>query len=110
DGERLPDGTYSYELSLAPSLSAAAREALLAARGKDDDPEEVRATRKRAMPAPLVQSGAFSIANGVVIVAGAIEEGSGKVSKATVSSRLSGNNPSQPAAKTAQHHPLMIKS
>lgn len=106
EGERLPDGTYTYELSLAPSLSTAAHEALLAARGKDDEPEEVRATRKRAMPAPLVQSGAFSILNGTVIVAGAIEEGGrSPVSKVTAPSRI---NSVQTVAKNPQHHPLMI--
>lgn len=109
EGERLPDGTYTYELSLAPSLSQAAREALLAARGKDDEPEEVRATRKRAMPAPLVQSGAFSILNGAVIVAGAIEEGGrSPVSKVSAPSQLSANNAVQTAAKTQKHHPLLI--
>src|ERR1044072_5297029 len=109
EGERLPDGTYTYELSLAPSLSQAAREALLAARGKDDEPEEVRATRKRLQPAPLVQSGAFSILNGAVIVAGAIEEGGrSPVSKVTTPSQLSANNPVQTAAKTQKHHPLLI--
>lgn len=72
-GERLPDGQYSYELRLTPIFSPAVKEALAAARGKDDDPEAVRATRKRAIPPNLVDSGGFSITNGVVIVAGATE-------------------------------------
>src|SRR6185436_6455791 len=45
-GERLPDGQYIYELRMTPSLSPEAKEALAAARGKDDDAESVRATRK----------------------------------------------------------------
>ena len=47
-GERLPDGVYTYELRLSPVLSATAKEKLATSRGKDDDTEEVRATRKRA--------------------------------------------------------------
>src|SRR5688500_847962 len=47
DGERLPDGIYTYELRLAPVLSTGARAQLKAARGKDDEAESVRSTRKR---------------------------------------------------------------
>jgi hypothetical protein len=72
-GERLPDGTYSYELRLTPVLSPAGREALAAAR-KDDDPEAERAARKPGVLPSLVQSGSFSILNGAVIVAGAVED------------------------------------
>lgn len=71
--EGLPDGTYSYELRLRPVLSAATREALKAARGQDDDPEAERAGRKRLVLPALVQSGSFSILNGSIIVAGAVE-------------------------------------
>jgi hypothetical protein len=75
-GERLPDGQYAYELRLTPVLSTVAKERLAAARGKDDDPEAVRAERRRGVLTahPLVQSGNFSIVNGAVIVAGAVEE------------------------------------
>ena len=70
----LPDGTYSFELRLRPALSPAAKEALAAARGKDDEPEAERAARKRpAMPA-LIQSGSFSILNGAIITGGAVEQ------------------------------------
>ncbi len=72
--ERLPDGIYSYELRLRPVLSAGAREAMKAARGKDDDPETERAGRKRPIVPLLVQSGAFAIMNGAIVVGGAVEE------------------------------------
>ena len=72
--ERLPDGTYSYELSLRPVLTPGARKALQAARGNDDDPEVERAGRKRTAPTALVQSGSFSILNGAIITAGAVED------------------------------------
>jgi hypothetical protein len=71
--EGLPDGVYGYELRLRPRLSAAEREALKAARGKDDEPEAERAMRKRPAVPVLVQSGSFAIMNGAIIVGGAIE-------------------------------------
>ena len=52
--EGLPDGSYSYELRLRPALSAGAREAIKAARGKDDEPEAERAGRKRPVVPALV--------------------------------------------------------
>jgi hypothetical protein len=71
--ENLPDGTYGYELRLRPTLSAAEREALRAARGKDDEPEAERAMRKRPVVPVLVQTGSFAILNGALIVGGAVE-------------------------------------
>ncbi len=78
-GERLPDGVYSYELRLSPVLSLAAKQKLIASRGKDDDPEEVRAARIRPA-AGLVQSGSFSVSNGSINVAGPMEESRQRVS------------------------------
>jgi hypothetical protein len=72
-GERLPDGTYTYELSLTPNLSAGAKDTLKSGRAKDDDSETERTSRKRATVPSLVQSGSFSILNGSIIVAGAVE-------------------------------------
>jgi hypothetical protein len=71
--EGLPDGAYGYELRLRPALSAGEREALKAARGKDDDPEAERAMRKRPVVPVLVQSGSFAVMNGAIIVGGAVE-------------------------------------
>ncbi len=109
NGERLPDGVYTYELRLSPVLSAAGKERLAAARGKDDDAEEVRATRKRETPPAMVQSGSFSITNGTVIVAGSAEEGQGRVSKVTTQP-LPALSARSAATKTQQHHPLLISS
>src|SRR5215213_1657197 len=74
-GERLPDGQYTYELRVTPIISAEAKEALKAAREKDNTAEVQRELRKRgALPAQAaVQSGSFSIVNGSVILAGASE-------------------------------------
>src|SRR5437588_6252865 len=71
--EGLPDGAYAYELRLNPTLSASAKEALLKARGNDDDPENERAARKRPSVPEMVQSGSFAIVNGTIIVGGAVE-------------------------------------
>jgi hypothetical protein len=107
-GNRLPDGQYTYELRLTPEISKAAKEQLAAARGKDDDPEDVRAARKRAGTPNLVESGGFSVVNGAVIVAGATEEaGARKVSKIS-EQRLPGLIPSATETRNQKHHPLMI--
>jgi hypothetical protein len=107
-GERLPDGQYAYELRLTPVFSLEVKQGLAAARGKDDDPEAVRATRKRDVSAAqnLVQSGSFSILHGTVIVAGAMElSEQRKAIVLTEPFRL----PSMTGVKTEnrkQHHPL----
>jgi hypothetical protein len=105
-GEKLPDGQYTYELRLTPVLSEAVKETLKAARGKDDESEAVRSTRKRALlPAQvLVQSGGFSIMNGAVIVAGAVEEaGPRPVSKIIERRELPGAAGAA-LTKLRQHH------
>ena len=71
--ENLPDGTYVYELQLAPAISGAQKEALLKGRGKDDDPENERAARKRSTISPMTQSGSFAVINGTIILPGAVE-------------------------------------
>jgi hypothetical protein len=69
--DNLLDGVYSYELRLASAPSDAAKKA----RGKDDDPENERAGRKRAPVPTLTQSGSFAVVNGSIVVAGAVEPG-----------------------------------
>ena len=86
--EKLPEGTYGYELRLRPVLSAGEREAIKAARGKDDDPEAERAGRKRPVVPALVQSGSFAILNGAIIIEGAVE-GQRGTAKATAPKRTS---------------------
>jgi len=74
-GERLPDGQYTYELRLTSASSSARKDVTSNGRGKDDEPESVRAARKTGMPVQsLVESGNFSIVNGATIVAGTSEE------------------------------------
>jgi hypothetical protein len=71
--EKLPDGSYSYELRLAPSMTAGTKDTLKASRANDDDSESERTSRKRSALPTLVQSGSFAILNGAVIVPGAVE-------------------------------------
>src|SRR5437660_2805352 len=71
--DSLPDGVYNYELRLTPVLTAAQKEALMKARGNDDDPESERAARKRPSTPAMSQSGSFAIVNGTIVGPGAIE-------------------------------------
>ncbi|HEV7743436.1 MAG TPA: tail fiber domain-containing protein [Pyrinomonadaceae bacterium] len=108
-GNRLPDGIYTYELRLTPAISAGAKEELALARGKDDEPESVRAARKRAVLPGLVQSGSFSILNGAVIVAGSAEEtGARRVGK-TAEQFLPVPSRDNATTKSELHHPLLFK-
>jgi hypothetical protein len=103
-GEKLPDGQYVYEIRISPVLSAEAKRSLDSGRGKDDEPEAVRATRKAEMPAqPVVQSGSFSIVNGAVVVAGGVEEMKRQIAPGTTERpRLPRAGAAAP--KTRQHH------
>jgi len=76
DGNRLPDGEYTYEIRLNPVLGAGVKEELAAARRKGDDAKVERDLRKRGLlpSQPSVESGSFRILNGSVIVAGAVED------------------------------------
>ena len=71
--DSLPDGVYNYELRLTPVLTAAQKEALMKARGNDDDPESERAARKRPSIPAMSQPGSFAIVNGAIVGPGAIE-------------------------------------
>ena len=102
EGNRLPDGTYTYELRLTRANAK-----LAAGRAKDDDPEDVRAARRTAALPAMVQSGAFSILNGAIIVAGSMQESQrhAKVSEERPGSAVTTGVAS---SKTQLHHPLMI--
>src|ERR1041384_4253033 len=71
--EGLPDGIYTYELRLAPVLTPGQKEALLKARGNDDDSEAERGARRRPIIPSMTQSGSFAIVNGSIVIAGAVE-------------------------------------
>jgi hypothetical protein len=138
-GERLPDGQYTYELRLTPVFSPGVTEELTAARAREDAAEQARDTSKRGvmsealvqqddaadtmremrkrglLPAePLVKSGAFSIMNGSLIVAGAVEEAGPRTEveprptkKMMEMSRLPAVPPGGSIGKVKQHHLLL---
>jgi endosialidase-like protein len=75
NGERLPDGQYIYELRLTPVIGKELKEKLKESREKGNSDELQRDLKKRgALPSRAqVQSGSFSVVNGMVIVPGATE-------------------------------------
>ena len=87
-GERLPDGQYTYELRFA-TASSPRKDSTSNGRGKEDEPESVRAARKSVPAQPLVESGSFSVVNGAVIVAGANEESNKRTTKVSERRSLS---------------------
>src|SRR5258705_9693158 len=101
EGNRLPDGAYTYELRLTANAK------LAAGRAEDDDPEDVRAARRPAALPAMVQSGALSILNGAVIVAGSLQESQrhAKLSEERPGSAVTTGVVSN---RTQLHHPLMI--
>jgi hypothetical protein len=116
-GERLPDGQYTYELRLTPVFGAEVKEALKAAREKGNEGEVVRELKKRGqLPSQAaVQSGGFSVVNGMIIVAGASEGAPGRsamVEKPAVNAPLA--NPATTASsgrvnyKVQRHHPRFM--
>jgi hypothetical protein len=76
-GATLPDGSYTYEMRLAPRVSDSVRAQIAAARESGDDTalDHIRAEAGlREMPA---QSGAFTIMNGSLISSDATEPSAG---------------------------------
>jgi hypothetical protein len=103
-GERLPDGQYSYELRLTPAASPSRKDVTSNGRGKNDEPEAVRAARKSVEPQQsVVESGSFSIVNGAVVVAGA-SEGSGARKVSKVSQQQGPDNSVAPRSNLRLHH------
>lgn len=66
NGFKLPDGTYVYELRVVPTLTREVKKALAAARKKDSDEAVKQLQKSGQIPAPVVQSGSFTIKDGVV--------------------------------------------
>ena len=107
EGKQLPDGAYTYELRLTQAVSADVKAKLAASRFKtDDDAATEREMRKAgALPAPLVQSGTFTIVKGAAIVSGSSVERDGRVGIKTapqIPSRVAAT-----ASATRQHHRLL---
>jgi len=103
DGGRLPDGVYTYELRLTPAVNAAKESPSL--RRRDDEPEALRASRKRPPDNSLVQSGSFSIVNGVTYVPGAVEYTGRQAANKSVEPKPA--NAPVPVTTKLRHHPFL---
>ncbi|HKV35378.1 MAG TPA: tail fiber domain-containing protein [Pyrinomonadaceae bacterium] len=115
NGERLPDGQYVYEIRVTPIIAKEVKDKLKVARDKGNADAVQRDFKKRGMlpSRAQVQSGSFSVVNGVIIVAGAASEGA-RPGRAAV------DQPAQPAApapapstgktnfKIVRHHPRFM--
>ena len=107
EGKPLPDGAYTYELRLTQAVSGDVKAKLAASRvNTADDAATEREMRKAgALPAPLVQSGTFTIVKGAAIVSGSSVERDGRVGIKTapqIPSRVAANT-----SGTRQHHRLL---
>jgi hypothetical protein len=74
-GARLPEGTYTYELSFAPVLASEVKQALAVARDKGTEATVTQDLRSRGLlpDKPLVESGSFLIQGGQLFVSGGVE-------------------------------------
>ncbi|HEV7484493.1 MAG TPA: hypothetical protein VGQ65_02340 [Thermoanaerobaculia bacterium] len=93
-GATLPDGSYTYEVRLAPRVSDSVRAQLAAAREKGDDDALDRIRSAAGMKEMPSQSGAFSILNGS-LVSSDVTEPSAPKTKSALSNSGSGTASSQ---------------
>jgi hypothetical protein len=111
-GDKLPDGQYTYELRLTPSISADTRATLKSAREKGTSVYEVtRDLRRRGtLPPTLVQSGGFTIANGSAVTAGATEDGrqARVVTDAPATTAAAAVSTGRVNFKVQRHHPRFM--
>jgi len=93
-GNRLADGSYTWELRAVPQIDKATREALRAAREAGND-TAVSAELKKAgrLPEEKVQSGSFTVQGGAVLAGDAVEPRSER----PLAKRQQDPNPTRPA-------------
>jgi endosialidase-like protein len=72
-GNHRPDGSYTYQLLVAPRVDPRLKRALAAAHAAGDDKAAQDLQKSGRLPQPLVQSGSFAIQGGTLVVAGATE-------------------------------------
>ena len=110
NGNKLPDGQYQYELRLTPVLSAETVKGLAAARqksgGQEADPDcQLRASQPSY---PLVQSGAFTMVRGSIVVAGETEDGRSAMKTGARKGGVAQVRSTQPRASTIQDGVMML--
>src|SRR5438270_5537712 len=88
-GATIPDGSYTYEMRLAPRVSDSVRAQIAAARESGDDAALDRIRNEAGLKEMPAQSGAFTIMNGSLISSDATEP----------------SNPSEPKTKVGLSNP-----
>ena len=88
-GATIPDGSYTYEMRLAPRVSDSVRAQIAAARESGDDAALDRIRAEAGIKEMPAQSGAFTIMNGSLISSDATEP----------------SNPSEPKTKVGLSNP-----
>ena len=88
-GATMPDGSYTYEMRLAPRVSDSVRAQIAAARESGDDAALDRIRAEAGIKEMPAQSGAFTIMNGSLISSDATEP----------------SNPSEPKTKVGLSNP-----
>jgi hypothetical protein len=98
----LPDGSYTYEVRLAPRVSDSVRAQLTAAREKGDDAALDRIRTAAGMKEVPSQSGAFSILNGSLVSSDVTEPST----PAGPVSALSKGNTGTPSSQAVHNAPV----
>jgi hypothetical protein len=102
-GNTLPDGTYMYEMRLAPRVSDSVRAQIAAARDAGDDAALTRIRDAAGLKETAAQSGAFTIMNGSLLSSDATEP-SGPSDRSVVALSNHAGTP------TAQLHNAPVKA
>ena len=93
-GDSLLEGTFSYELTISPSVPASTKAKLNEARKNNDEAAARKIARQAGLDSPLVDSGAFSILSGA-FVSPDLQESGAKTSAAASTNADRGGDETQ---------------
>jgi hypothetical protein len=79
-GTEVANGVYQYEMRVVPKISADVAKKLEKARAAGDEKAAKKIMKDAGLADTLVQSGAFTIANGSIVSPDAVEQGAGNAS------------------------------
>jgi hypothetical protein len=94
-GATLPDGSYTYEMRLAPRVPESVRAQIAAARDSGDDAALDRIRNEAGLKEMPAQSGAFAVLNGSLVSSDATEPSAGPAEPATKVGLSNGNATTQ---------------
>jgi hypothetical protein len=99
------DGSYTYEMRIIPRVSGSVRAQLAAARESGDDAAAASIMAAAGLSEPLVQSGAFTVANGSFVSSEATEpDNKNGASKSALSSRTDSDSDSGTVSGQSLHN------